>query len=342
MAYTTVNNGSLFMNPTLYTGTGSTQSITGVNFQPDLVWLKKRSAAGNHYLFDVVRGAQKNIHSNENFAEVTEATTLTAFGSDGFTLSTDGGVNQNGATFASWNWLANGAGSANTDGYLASTVSVNTTSGFSIVKYLGNGSANTVGHGLGVVPKMIIVKNLNTTDSWFVYHVSLGASNQLKLNETEASSANQGAWNNTSPTSALFTVGNSEATGGNGRNMIAYCFAEKQGYSKFGSYTGNGDQDGTFVYTGFKPAFVILKNSTGGNNWIMKDSKRPGYNVTDDQLYPDANYAEDTNGAIDLVSNGFKTRTNLAHTNGNGSTYIYMAFAEAPLVGTNNIPANAR
>ena len=342
MAFTTINNGSLFMNPKIYTGNGGTQTITGVGFQPDFTYVKSRTNTESPWIMDAVQGVTKANFTSGNTAEQSVSTGITAWNSDGFALGNNTAWNQNSQNFVSWNWKANGAGSANTDGYLASTVSVNTTSGFSIVKYLGNGSANTVGHGLGVVPKMIIVKNLNTTDSWFVYHVSLGASNQLKLNETEASSANQGAWNNTSPTSALFTVGNSEATGGNGRNMIAYCFADVQGFSKMGSYVGNGNADGTFVYTGFKPAFVMIKRTDTTQDWYMLDNKRNTFNPVDKYLLANANDAETTFTIPDFLSNGFKLRTTGGGTNASGGSYIYMAFAEAPIVGTNNIPANAR
>ena len=346
MAYSTIPKGSLYMDTKLYTGNNSpSNTISGIPFAPDLIWIKARGAATDHVLFDKVRGVYKSLSPNDSTAENNNTNQLQTFTSDGWTMG-DLDTSNAATTFASWNWKANGTGSANTDGYLASTVSVNTTSGFSIVKYLGNGSANTVGHGLGVVPKMIIVKNLNTTDSWFVYHVSLGASNQLKLNETEASSANQGAWNNTSPTSALFTVGNSEATGGNGRNMIAYCFADVQGFSKFGSYIGNNNADGPMVYTGFKPAWIMIKIAQGTtNNWMMYDNQRSPFNLTDKNFEANNTGAEGTSLGIDMLSNGFKIRSTGNGTNYSGGTYIYMAFAENPFVatsGTNAIPVTAR
>ena len=348
MAYTTVNNGSLFMNPTLYTGTGSTLNITGVGFQPDLVWLKKRSAAGNHYLFDVVRGAQKNIHSNENFAEVTEATTLTAFGSDGFTLSTDGGVNQNGATFVSWNWKAGTAVSGNTGGggtYKTYTGSVNTTAGFSIIKYTGNGAAgHTIPHHLGAAPTFRITKNLNSVSDWPIYNEVLGNTKEIKFTQTAAGTTTN-YWNSTSPNATNFTLGTNGISNENGSELISYNFTPIQGYSKFETYTGNGSTDGPFIYTGFSPAFVMIKRTNTSNNWIMFDNKRDPFNEATRVLFPNNNNAEDSDTSVndlDFLSNGIKIREDNGEINGSGDSYIYMAFAEAPLVGTNNIPANAR
>ena len=230
MAYTPINKGSLYQNNVLYTGDGSTQAITGVSFQPDLVWIKCRSAAENHRLFDAVRGVTKYIASNNALVEATDATTLTAFGADGFTLSTAHPVNKDTETYASWNWLANGAGSLNEVGSIDSTVSVNTTSGFSACKFTGTGSTATIGHGLGVTPSMIIFKNLDSAVDWRVYHEAIGNTHRLCLNDNSASTDDDSAFNDTSPTSTLFTVGGSSSTNGSGHDMIAYCFSEIKGY----------------------------------------------------------------------------------------------------------------
>jgi len=329
------------MNTKLYTGNGSTQSITGVGFQPDWTWIKPRSTAGNHRITDAVRGATKQIYTDLTNAENTNTNGLTAFGTDGFTVGSDGGYNGNGVTFASWNWKANGAGSSNTDGSITSTVSANTTSGFSIVKYTGNETSGaTVGHGLSTTPKMIIIKNRNSTDDWVVYHESLGNTQSIRLNLTNAAATTPASFNNTSPTSSVFTLGDWTAV--NGSSMIAYCFAEKTGYSKFGSYVGNGSADNNaFIYTGFKPAWVMIKNTSVADWWGIIDNKRVGYNPTNNPLFANTS-ATEGNFNNDLLSNGFKIRSNTGGVGTSGNTYIYIAFAEAPLVGNNNVPCTAR
>jgi len=340
MAYTTINNGSLFMNPKLYTGNGSTNAITGVGFQPDFTWIKNRSQSNtNHRLTDAVRGVTKEIYSDLTAAEATNTNGLTAFGSDGFTVGSNGDYNGNGNNIVSWNWKANGAGSANTDGSINSTVSANTTSGFSIVSYTGTGANATVGHGLGSLCKFIIIKRLNSTNDWESGSTALGWDKHLYFN-TGAANTSSNRWQSTAPTNSVFYLGAADGNNASSSPLIAYCFAEKQGYSKFGSYTGNGNADGTFVYTGFKPAFVMTKRTDGTGGWFMQDDKRLGYNYANYRLFADDSSAESTASRIDLLSNGFKCRDN--DGNGNGFSYIYMAFAEAPLVGTNNIPANAR
>ena len=343
MAYTTIDKSSLHFNTKLYTGTGAENAVTGINFQPDWTWIKSRNATYDHTLYDAVRGATKQLYSNHTNGQYTEAQGLKSFDSDGFTNGTDAKGNNNGTTFVSWNWKANGSGSANSDGDITSTVSVNTTSGFSIVKYTGDGTTGqTVGHGLGSVPKLIINKQL-TTQNWFFYHHSIGNTKVLKLNTNDAETTSS-ACNNTTPTSSVFTIGTSASTNVSGEDFINYCFAEKQGFSKFGSYTGNGNADGAFIYTGFSPAFVIVKQTNAsGESWKMYDNKRPGYNLVNNWLEPDDNQAEGTgSNQIDVVSNGFKARASNTAMNASGSTYIFMAFAEAPLVGSNNVPANAR
>ena len=350
MAYTTINKSSDYFNTKLYTGNDSnSHAITGVGHQPDLIWIKSRSNATSHSLTDAVRGVGKNIKSDSPDAEFTNTNYVTSFNSDGFTINNDGDINGNNRTYASWNWKANGAGSANTAGSINSTVSVNTTAGFSIVKYTGNASAGaTVGHGLGAVPKMIIVKNLNAAKSWQVYHSSLGASKILVLDTTAAQDTAGNRWNSTAPTNTVFTLGNADEVNGSVPN-IAYCFADVEGYSKFGSYVGNGNASGTFVYTGFKPGFVLIKNYvSSGWDWSMSDIPRDnegGINSVGKRLAPNANVVEVSNNSyanIQKLSNGFTFNTNNTEINGSGQNYIYMAFAKAPLVGTNNVPCTAR
>jgi hypothetical protein len=343
MAYTTINKSTDYFNTKLYTGTGATQSITGVGFQPDFTWIKSRSDALSHALFDVVRGTTKVINSNLTGAEYTNTDTLTAFGTDGFTVGSNTGVNASGETRVSWNWLGANGTASNTDGSITSTVSANTTSGFSIVKYTGNGNNGaTIGHGLGVVPKMILVKCTSNSENWRVYHHKLGATKYLQLNGTGAETTSNSMWYDTAPTSSVFSVGSSGTTNGSGETYIAYCFAEKTGYSKFGSYTGNGNADGTFVYTGFKPAMVLYKNSSSVADWLIYDTKRIHSGTQLDYLEPNTSDAEGFL-AVDVLSNGFKVReASGAKFNASGDTYIYMAFAEAPLVGTNNVPCTAR
>ena len=351
MAYSTISKPSLYFNTKLYTGNGSTgHAITGVGFQPDLVWLKNRSVDDGHIWTDAVRGAPKSIASHSTTAEANNSENTQSLNSDGFTVGNNNGVNRNNSNFASWNWKANGAASNNNnnDGQQYSTVSVNTTAGFSIVSYTGTGSNTNYGHGLGVAPKMIIIKNRSISENWATYHASLGNANNVLLNGTNAS-VSTSDYNSTSPTSSVFSLGSGSGTNGNGNNMIAYCFAEKKGYSKIGSYTGNGNADGTFVYTGFKPAWIIIKESShAGNAWHIRDIKRSPINVVDDSLYANANNTETTNNSAlntDFLSNGFKLRNTDTNDNASGRTYIYMAFAEEPLVanvGTNGVPATAR
>jgi hypothetical protein len=346
MAYTTINKSSLHFNTKLYTGNGSVRTETGIGFQPDWTWIKDRTGTNAHVFTDAVRGANYQIYSNLNNAQTNASGYLTAFASDGFTLGTDGAVNQNSSNYVSWNWKAGGTGSANSDGDIASTVSANTTAGLSIVKYTGTGSNATVGHGLGVAPSMILFKNLSTARTWIVYHKSVGATKNLYLDLNNAENTASDTFQNTDPTSTVFSIGTSVGVNESGDDIIAYCFAEKKGYSKFGSYTGNGNADGTFIYTGFKPAFVIIKPSSYVNSWGIFDNKRPGYNVTKNRLEADNTSAENTVlDYFDFLSNGFKVRTSNSHPNNSGGTLIYMAFAEEPLVanvGANGIPATAR
>ena len=460
MAYTTINNGKIYFNTKLYTGTGSSNAQTGVGFQPDLTWLKRRNGTGSHRLFDAVRGATKEIFPDATLAESTDAQSLKSFDSDGFTLGTGGATNGSGNTYASWNWIGAGTapsktytvkvvsdsgnkyrfddfgtsavtleiseggtytfdqadasnsghpirfsttsdgshgggseyttgvttngtpgnagaytritvaasaptlyyyctahsgmgGQANTpttnsfsdfSGSIQSNISPNTTAGFSIVSYTGTGSNLTAGHGLGSVVKMFFVKELSNANSWEVYHVSQGAGKNAQLNTTAAfESAGSSRWNSTAPTSTTISIGTDSGVNRSSSNYIAYCFAEKKGYSKFGSYTGNGNANGTFVYTGFKPAFVMVKNTGASENWIIFDNRRPGYNLTDALLKPNLSNAESTSGVkFDMLSNGFKARVSDAEGNSSGGNFIYMAFAENPFTSSTGTPVTAR
>ena len=347
MAFTTINKSTDYFNTKLYTGNGSSQTITGLNFEPSWVWIKSRSNAEGHGLFDVLRGVTKRIQSNNLNAESSVAGSLESFDSDGFTVGNDVGANGNGQTFASWNWKANGQGSSNTEGSINTTyTSANTTSGFSIIQYTGNATASaTIGHGLGKIPTMIIFRRYAQAENWDVYHQAIGNAKSIRLNETGAAFDNATALTSTTPTSNLITLGTSVTTNANGTSMIAYCFADVQGFSKMGSYIGNGNADGTFVYTGFKPAFIILKTSTiAGNDWHIFDSKRIGYNESNYSLKPNSSGVEVTTLNIDLLSNGFKLRGSQNDFNGNGGTYIYAAFAETPFVANSgeSIPTTAR
>ena len=344
MAYTTIKKPSDYFNTKLYTGTGSSQSITGVGFQPDWTWVKARSINYDQNLFDAIRGTEKRLKANATSAEDTVSGSVTAFGTDGFTVGSDAGVNANTETFVAWNWLGANGTASNTDGSITSTVSANTTSGFSIVSFTGTGATATVGHGLGVKPDLIIAKNRTDAVDWYVYHSSLGATKNLRLNQTSAELTESAPWDNTEPTTSVISVNNANGTNGSSKNLIFYCFAEKKGFSKFSSYVGNGSTDGTFVYTGFKPAFVIMKRSTTGDtaSWYTYDNKRDSFNTMTKNVFPNLNNAEndDANNNLDFLSNGFKIRTTSGARNGNGITFIYMAFAEEPLVGDN--PATAR
>jgi hypothetical protein len=342
MPYTTINKGSSYFNTKLYTGTGATQSITGVGFKPDWVWIKIRNQTFDHTLVDAVRGVQKDLESNTTAAENTRST-VTVFGSDGFTVGTDSQVNSNTNTFVSWNWLGANTTVSNTSGTITSTVSANTTAGFSIVSYTGTGANATVGHGLGVAPRMIILKSrTDGAADWRVYHASVGNTGYLELNTAGATTTSSTTWQNTTPTSSVFSIGTSGTVNLNTGNFIAYCFAEIRGYSKFASYTGNGSANGTFVYTGFKPAFVMVKSTGAGANWLMQNNKTLGYNASNSELYANLTNAEITADRADLLSNGFKARINSGENNSSGVTYIYMAFAENPFVTSTQIPVTAR
>jgi hypothetical protein len=339
-----IDKPSDYFNTVLYTGDGTNpRAITGVGFQPDWVWNKPRSAANSHALLDSVRGATKFLSSDVTDAEYTYGNSIQSFDSDGFTCGDNASFNQNGTTYASWNWLASNTTASNTDGSITSTVSANTTSGFSIVSYTGNGTDNaTVGHGLSQKPDMVIIKARENTSSWVTWHKDLTGSDYLLfLDGTDAQSQYTTILKNQS--ASLLTLGTNSASNANTQGFISYNFHSVQGYSKFGSYTGNGNADGTFVYTGFKPAFVMVKNTGAAENWIIFDNRRPGYNLTDALLKPNLSNAESTTGVkFDMLSNGFKARVSDAEGNSSGGNFIYMCFASNPFVTSTGVPATAR
>jgi hypothetical protein len=326
----TIEDGGEYFNTILYTGTGSSNALTGVGFQPDFVWIKGRSGATDHGLYNAVRGVQKQLESNNNGAETTESTGLTAFGADGFTVGALAQLNTSSATYVAWNWKADGAGSSNTDGSITSTVSANTTSGFSVGTFTSQASGTgTFGHGLGVAPSLVICKIYNITDSYYTYHISTSANGYLFLNTTAAYTASSNPWNNTAPTSTVVTLGAGFA-GSYSTWFVA--FAAIPGYSAFGSYTGNGSADGPFVYTGFRPRFVLVKASSAATDWYIYDTSRDTYNVATLELNPNLAAAEQngTYGSMDINSNGFKLRFATGEVNASGATYIYYAVAENP------------
>ena len=461
MAYVdeNLNDPTKMFNTVLYTGNGSTQSITGVGFQPDWVWLKARNHAYSHQLFDAVRGATKLLSSEEATAEQT-LSGVTSFDSDGFTVGSDAGSNGSAKTFASWNWLAGGTapaitysvkvvsdsgnkyrfddfgtsavtldlqeggtytfdqsdssnsghplrfytasdksggeyttgvttsgtagssgaktvitvaasaptlyyqcsnhagmggqantnstfGSSNFSGSIQSTVSANTTAGFSIVSYTGNGTAGaTIGHGLNSLPKWIVIKNRSSgSTNWQTYHDKLdngAGTHEIFLDLDSAQNASSGSMNNTAPTSTVVTKGTGSYGNGNGENYIMYIFSEKKGYSKFSSYSGNGSTSSNFIYTGFKPSFVMTKRTTGSAAWQIIDTARNPINPTTHALFPNDNTSELGTYTTDYLSNGFNIQVTTASRNGSGDSYIYMAFAESPFVNSNGVPTNAK
>ena len=347
MAYTTINKSSDYFNTKLYTGTGSQLAVSSVGFQPDLVWTKNRVVNYSNWLFDVVRGVNKGLRTDNTGGESDNATRQVSFDSDGFTLGANADVNVNTNTYASWNWKAGTSVSGNTTGSGTAktyTGSVNTTSGFSIIKYTGNGTAgHTIPHNLGVAPTFRITKRLNSVSDWPIYNEVLGNTKEIKFTTT-ASGTTTNYWNSTSPNATNFTLGTNGISNENGSEFISYNFTPIQGYSKFGSYIGNGNADGTFVYTGFKPAFVIVKATSTTSDWNIMDNKRAvSFNPNTKELYANSNSVEATGGQTirDYLSNGFKLRGTSGGTNGSGVSYIYMAFGQS-IVGSNNVPNNAR
>ena len=331
----TIPAGNKYMDILLYTGTAPTpQTVTGLNFQTDFAWVKARGYNTGHVLSNVIGGPTFTLSTDSTAAEYNGGTgNITAFNSNGITVGTADRVNRSGVGLVAWNWKAGGAAVTNTAGSSTSAVSANTTSGFSVVTYTGTGSAATVGHGLGVAPSMIIVKVRSTTNDWPVYHSGLPtpATQALFLDLTNAASTGSSAWNSTNPTSSVFSLGVAGSSNTSGGTYVAYCFAPIAGFSAFGSYTGNGSTDGPFVYLGFRPRFVMVKNTTNNGNWLVWDSSRSAYNAANIYLLPNTNAIDQTSGAdIDILSNGFKIKNTTTSGNGSGDTLIYAAFAENP------------
>jgi hypothetical protein len=357
MAYTTVDDGSEYFHTILYTGNGSngraiTNDANAGDFQPDWLWIKSRSSSSlAHRLYDSSRGAANDLRTHGDNADTQESNALASFDSNGFTIGSAGDVNTNSATFVAWQWKANGGttttndASATSIGTIDSVYQANTTAGFSIVTYTGTGSAGTIAHGLGVTPKLIIIKNRDTAESWRVASDVIGYGNQLLLgasgSDTEASDTN--TFNNTAPTSTVFSVGTRNATNKSGDDLVAYVFAPIQGYSKIDSYIGNNSTNGTFVYTGFKPAWLLIKRTDSTTDWRIFDNKRDSDNVVKGRLFPNTSGSENTSqDSLDFYSNGFKLKNTNSGSNGSGGEFIYMAFAEHPFVSSKGVPVTAR
>ena len=351
MAYTTIDDPTAFFQCTLYTGNNGTQTITHTgnsDLQADMIWGKARNDSAAHFRIDSVRGVSKRFKQNAD-AESTVSTGITAIGSDSFALGNDGDFNDNSINYATWNWKAgtsftNDASSTGV-GTIDSAGSFNNDAGFSIFTFTGTGSIGTIKHGLNTKPDVIFIKGRSEAKAWTVYHSSLGAGKALFLQATDAAVDHPRYWNDVEPTTSVFTGGSSTNLTGSGITFVGYAFTAKKGYSKFGSYVGNGNADGTFIYTGFKPAFVMTKSSATTSNWEIKDNKRLGYNTVDTYIKANAGSAEDTgvsSHAMDFLSNGFKHRGNNDEVNGSGEAYIYMAFAENPFTTSTGIPATAR
>ena len=346
MAYTTIDKPTDYFNTVLFTGNGGSQTITGVGFQADFIWFKERSSAGEHKLNNSVLGTNNYLISNSTSGDDTTGSGIQSYNSDGYAISNASNINDSGETYVTWNWLAGGStASSNSNGSITSSVSANTTAGFSIVSYTGTGSNATVGHGLGSAPDMYIIKRRSATEHWQVYHsgnTSAPQTDYLQLSTTEATVDDVVRWNDTAPTSSVFSLGTHASVNGSSDTYIAYCFHNVKGYLKCGSYKGNGNaNDGTFVYTGFAPAWVMIKRTDSTSQWCIIDNKRPGYNIAVNTLFANLSDQEATDLGVNLLSNGFKedTTNNLGAS---GGTYIYMAFAESPFVNSNGVPNNAK
>tara|TARA_B100000029_G_scaffold461802_1_gene493825 strand:+ start:1485 stop:2531 length:1047 start_codon:yes stop_codon:yes gene_type:complete len=348
MAFTTINKSTDYYNTSVqWSGNDSTQTISGVGLQPDLTWVKAINDTTPWGSLDSVRGSTKWLRQNDNTAEETKADGITSFNSDGFAIGANGYLNDSNYVYRSWNWKAGTTTGIATNGSTTitpSAYSFNQTSGISIIKYTGNDTAGAkVPHGLGAVPKMIFVKTLGGANAWNVYHVSNGAGKYMLLDSDGSVNTNTNRWNDTEPDSVNFTLGSTGATNGSGGDspIVAYCFAEKSGFSRMGKYTGDGSSNGQFIYTGFKPAWILVKCETHAEPWLLWDNKRAGYNVENYRLMPNETTVENTSDEIDILSNGFKWRSSGGHLNGDGRSYIYMAFGQT-IVGTNNNCATAR
>ena len=352
MAYTTIDDPEQFFQNVLYTGNGGTQDITlpgDTDLQPDLIWTKGRDIAAGSILTDSARGINKQIQAASGAVEETLTTVHTAFNSDGFSLGSNGNVNTNGNTYVGWCWKAGTSftNNASTNGAdLASAGNYNRTSGLSIVTFTGNATADQdIYHGLNAIPEWMVLKNRTNSnnESWAIYHQGIGNTHKLNLNTTSAKSDDIEFWQDTTPTSTILTIGRQDQVNGSGNTHVVYCWAPIQGFSKFGTYTGNGSTEGPFIFTGFRPAWVITKEHSGTGHWRIRDNKRfDQNNPIDKVLYSNATTGETDEDNVDFLSNGFKIRTTGGENNGSGDSYIYAAFAESPFVNSNGLPTNAR
>ena len=345
MAYSTIDDPTLYFNTVLYAGTGSEQTVSGVNFSPGLTWLKSRSNGQPNVLSDSVRGGNKQLYTADTQAETTYSQYLKSFNSDGFVLGTDSGINQSSQTFVSWNWKAGGSASNNTDGNKTISLSVNTTAGFSVGTYAGTGQDSTIGHGLGAVPDWLMIKNRSSgSRKWQLWHNGLTGTNKyLAIDRSDAELTDSASWDNTAHSNTVWNTYGSGEANQNGENFVCYAWTSIQGFSKFGSYTGNGNANGPFIYTGFKPAWIMTKQINGGSSWIVHDNKRDPINaVTEYFTVEEPDAAGTLANSFDLCSNGFKVRTSNGDRNSSGDSFAYWAFAESPLVNSEGIPNNAR
>ena len=350
-AYTAVDDPEAHFQVAQYSGNGSANNAITLpgdtNMQPDFVWIKNQDATDGHCWFDAVRGATKVIDSQNDNAETTDADTLDSFATDGFQVDADVKVNTSGEDYSAWCWKGNGSGSSNTDGTINTAgTSANTTTGFSINTYTGTGANATVGHGLGTIPHAILVKKTNASGHWNLYHHTTGNGKTNYFNLTQAVSTDSARWNDTTPTSSVFSLGSETNVNGDGDTHVAYCFANKQGFFKAGGYTGNGDStDGTFINTGFRPALVIIKRTDTANDWAMVDRLRLGHNASSHGnyiFYANTNSTSFASDWVDMYSNGFRLEDQDAHVNATGGSYIYLAWAHSPFVNSNGVPNNAR
>jgi len=348
-AFTEIDDAGGFNGCVLYSGNSSSGNAqTGLGFQPDMVWIKNRNSTSPWGQFDSVRGGSKILQTNTAAGELTDVNAVESFDTDGFTVGTDSNYNYNTHTYASWSWKGGTTSGIATNGSTTitpSSYSFDQTAGISILKYAGGGGVELLAHGLGAVPAFGIFKVTNTSDDWSVYHYSIPNTKYMELNTAQATITSADRWNDTTPDSVNFTLGGAGGTNGSGNDYIAYCFAQKQGYSKFGSYTGNGDATHSpFIYTGFRPAWLMIK-ITAISAWTLMDNKRPGYNPEGQEgIYSIVNTAtaDYANLGIDFNCNGFKLYDGDSEWNHSGSSFIYAAFAESPLCNSNGVPSNAR
>jgi hypothetical protein len=354
MAYTTIDDPSVYFQTALWTGNGSSQSVVNdgnSDLQPDWLWIKERSSTSGHIIKDTSRGVNNSLNLHNTDEESANSNQVTSINSDGFSVGTDNGTNQSGVTMVAWQWKANGGTtSSNTDGDITTTVQTNSTAGFSIITYTGNGNnLDTIGHGLGATPDFAVVRGRSSssnTKRWFVKIPAVCGNSEILEWDTNNAKQDSGNGIETMGSSTItlgIDTGNANSTNESSKTYVCYAFKNIQGYSKIGSYTGNGNADGTFVYTGFKPAWVMIKHSSGTSNWTINDVARDPTNVNNLRLFPNQNVAENSGSdSMDMLSNGFKFRSTDSGNNGSGATYVYMAFAEHPFVSSKGVPVTAR